>query len=119
MRRAYFYIYRNLTSNCFSVKHKGKVVERFTDAIYFFGAFSVNQKGRDRVLREKKKYVHAFVVCNGIRCLYSQERFGWNLREVVYNPYKNDAFVYADTGDIVQGDHLIVMDYPKVYVVVA
>lgn len=50
--------------------------------------FCVNQVGRERVLREKVKNVHAFIrgtITSGGTC-----RSG---RLITYNPYKSDQFV--------------------------
>ena len=89
-------IYRNLHNNTFSVRRDGKVVRhienfeilRLTDA-----KFAVQPAGRAKVIREKKKNVHAF-----IRGTVDKE--GGNLGEappheifeVSYNPYKSDMF---------------------------
>ena len=60
----------------------------------------VNKKGRERVLREKRKNVHA-----GISGYLSQKFFSdaWDditekeLTEITYNPYKYESFVDKDT----------------------
>lgn len=108
---AKLYIYRNLTSKCFSVKLRGKVVSHFTEPLVFSGSFSVSEKGRQRVVKERKKYVHAYVVCNG----ETASSFSGKKREITYNPFKNDSFVYVDTGEKAEGG-LILMEYPKVYI---
>lgn len=114
--KALKYIYRNLTSDCFSVKYKGKVIRHFTEATLITGSFKVSAKGRERVRREGKKYVHAFVAASGMPGAYLPEQWeGWSLREVTYNPHKNEGFVFKDTGEAAEGT-LIVMEYPKVYV---
>jgi hypothetical protein len=58
--------------------------------------FKVSQKGRDRVLRERKKNVHAFVVADEI--FPKSEPFDLTgcdlpMEQVKYNPYKYDSFV--------------------------
>jgi hypothetical protein len=116
-RKALTFIYRNLTKNCFSVKYRGKVVDHFTHPVIFSGRFSVSAAGRERVRRENKKYVHAFIVTNQttpFEHFYPCDWEDWTLREVTYNPYKNEGFVFRDTGEPAEG-HLIVMDYPRVY----
>ena len=95
MSQAKYYIYRNLTRGGFSVKHKGKVIDH-ADCIHAEGIeFRVNQAGRDRVLREKKKYVHAYVVADS----YTVQGDEWQQlcthefnHEVHYNPIKQDCF---------------------------
>ena len=61
------FIYFNLHRKCFSVKalegaKKGRVVAHVNDAIVYNPTFKVSEAGRQRVLRERKKNVHAGVV---------------------------------------------------------
>ena len=54
-------VYRNLHNDKLSVRYGGKVVGH-VDSIWLRDAtFAVQPAGRDRVRREKKKNVHAFV----------------------------------------------------------
>jgi len=90
-------IYRNLHNGTFSVRRNGKVVYhlenhqilRLTDA-----KFAVQPAGRAKVIREKKKNVHAF-----IRGTVDKEG-GYlgqdpphEIFEVSYNPYESDKFL--------------------------
>jgi hypothetical protein len=54
-------VYWNIHKQCYSLRHRGKVVAhtKFTELRDV--EFIVNQKGRERTIREGKKYVHAFV----------------------------------------------------------
>lgn len=115
-RNALYYIYRNLTDNCFSVKHSGKVVDHFTRPVVVVGGFRVQPGGQARTRRENKKYVHAFVVTHNksMEDFVREDWEGWSLREVTYNPHKNDTFVYKDTGEVADSV-LVVLDFPKVY----
>ena len=54
-------IYFNLHKRVFSVRHKGRVIEHVESAIIRRPKFVVQAAGRAKVLREKKKNVHAFV----------------------------------------------------------
>lgn len=122
MKKARAYIYRNLTKNCFSVKFRGKVVEHFTRPVIFVGRFIVNESGRERVRREGKKYVHAFASPfsydgpDTLEAFIESEWEGFEKREVTYNPYKYDSFVYVDNG-LPATSNIIVMEYPKIYVI--
>ena len=89
-------IYRNLHNNTFSVRRDGKVVRhienfeilRLTDA-----KFAVQPAGRAKVIREKKKNVHAFI--RGTVDLiggYLGQAPPHEIFEVSYNPYKSDNF---------------------------
>ena len=100
------FIYFNLHRKCFSVKalegaKKGRVVAHVNDAVVYNPTFKVSEAGRQRVLRERKKNVHAGVVgqwfegeFNAKRCAELMEYTG---RAVTYNPYRFDSFVYKNT----------------------
>jgi hypothetical protein len=116
--KAQKFIYRNLTKACFSIRLRGKVIEHFTKPVVLVGSFKVNDAGREQVRRESKKYVHAFVTLPENHSIQEYDPAlwaGWKKREVSYNPYVNETFVYKDTGEQCYGS-IIVMDYPKVYV---
>lgn len=83
------FVYKNLHRDCWSVKQDG-LVKAHTDEINLWDcAFQVNARGRQKVLDEQRKNVHAGI--NG----YIDE-FDLDLPnpvEVTYNPYKYDSFV--------------------------
>lgn len=86
-------VYYNLHKHCLSIMLKGKVLEHSSEFFLKDVEFRVSQAGRNRVLKEKRKNVHAFV------CGTPDE--GWPVdqleRRVTYNPYKYHSFVYSDT----------------------
>ena len=57
-------VYKNLTKDTWSIQdYKTRKVIGYSDNIRLENAkFVVSKSGRQRVLREGKKYVHAFVV---------------------------------------------------------
>ena len=67
--------------------------------------FNVRQGGRKRVIEEGKKNVHAFAVGTG--GTHKGVATSYDGRPVTYNPYKNDTFVFADTGEPVTDVHVI------------
>jgi hypothetical protein len=90
---AKYYIYRNLHTNTFSVRYRGKVIAHPTNFIARNVQFKVNETGRQRVLEERRKKVHAFVVCDSW-----EEATTLTIRkalQVHYNPYFNEAFMFA------------------------
>jgi len=127
-KRAAYYIYRNLTRKTFSVKYQGKVVEHVDRILILSGDFLVNENGRQRVLREKKKYVHAFVTTtdgyvrdHGTAIADTIIFYGLdmkNMREVSYNPYTGSEFVFRDTGLPASGYNPILIEDNKVYMFV-
>lgn len=95
------YVYRNLHKNCFSIKAlqgpmKGKVIGH-TDEVHLTDVeFRVSEKGRQRVLREKKKYVHAGVV-GLIASPYDAPPD--DTVSVRYNPYETETFILANSNE--------------------
>ncbi len=84
------YIYRNLhAGKAFSVRYRGKVVQRLTEFVALGVTFKVNELGRLRVIEERQKNVHAFVVAESI----IQTQFSIaDLQKVSYNPYTMSSF---------------------------
>lgn len=79
---------------------KGKVILHLSDFVLKDVTFKVSEAGRQRVIREKRKNVHAGVVGNLIdECIMS------DAVSVTYNPYKNSTFVKVD------GDRIDSSDY--------
>lgn len=97
------FVYFNLHRKCFSIKalegkDKGRVVAHRDDVLLFDATFKVSETGRQRVLRERKKNVHAGVVGYwdevGSDYLTTINRITVNGTPVTYNPYKYDSFVH-------------------------
>ena len=95
-------VYRNLSRNCWSVQDvkTGKVIAHRPAVTLTQAEFVVRQAGRERVLREGKKYVHAFVVGNMLfdtRAVEGLRRNG--PLQVGYNPFKAPTFVTKPFGN--------------------
>ena len=92
-------VYYNLNTHTFSVvalegKYKGKVCG-YSDHVRLKDAtFAVQPAGRERVLKEKRKNVHAFV--RGELMSWDEERIPQDFVPVTYNPYKYDSFVMVE-----------------------
>lgn len=111
-----FKVYRNLHKGNFSIQSykpekKGyRVTDRCSTMLLVDCKLSVSQYGRNKVLEEKRKNVHAFVKPNSFMELSEQLNVE-NMREIYYNPYKFDSFVYKDTGVKVENvKHIIAQD---------
>ena len=95
-------VYFNLHKHLFSVRQcpTGKVILHTTGVHLDKPQFVVREAGRQRVLRERKKNVHAFV--RGYASYFDD----WNpdildVDVIGYNPYKFDTFVSAhDTSPV-------------------
>ena len=106
------FVYFNLHKKCWSVKalegeNKGRVVAHTTYIVIKDAKFKVSEAGRQRVLREKKKNVHAGVVGECVGVKYSGmdllasgiELPADDLIKVSYNPYKAGHFVNKETNE--------------------
>ena len=87
------FVYFNLHRKCFSVKalegvNKGRVIKHAHFVALENVTFKVSEAGRQRVLKEQRKNVHAGVVGTLVDSLdvVGSER-------VTYNPYKGSTFV--------------------------
>jgi hypothetical protein len=86
-----FRIYRNLHHGlAFSIQHNGRVIDRVENLEAWGCTFKVSENGRQRVLREKCKNVHAFVIAEGYR---ATKKSVDGLSRVCYDPYKAGHFV--------------------------
>jgi hypothetical protein len=99
------FVYFNLHRKCFSIKalegdRKGRVVAHSSTVLLEGCKFKVSEAGRQRVLREKRKNVHAGVTgtwINADRVESCYEFLSMVGRQVSYNPYKYDSFVIKAT----------------------
>jgi len=97
-------VYWNLHQNVYSVRarsgeQRGRVIAHVEDFTLTNVTFSVSQAGRERVLAEGRKNVHAFV------------RGEWagptevKMWKVTYNPYRYETFVRAsDESSVLSAD---------------
>ncbi len=86
-------IYYNLHKKILSVRHKGKVVGHCKTAFVKDVKFVVNKGGRERVLKQKRKNVHAYIRGNYIDGDHiSNYLYGYDWIEIGYNPYKFGHF---------------------------
>ena len=97
-----FRVYRNLHRGNFSIqsyiqeKHGYRVTDRASSAILEDCYFKVYETGRQKVIKEKGKNVHAYVEPMSYKLIVGGVDVT-NLREIYYNPYEFDSFVYKDT----------------------
>ena len=106
-------VYRNLHKNCWSVRWPNGRVLAHVDEIHLENVdLVVRPAGREKVLREKRKNVHAFAkgeVVSSIQyqvegCKLTKNNYlvkkgeitPYDATQIVYNPYKYNSFVYAD-----------------------
>lgn len=86
-------VYKNLHKDMWSVRQAGKIIFHCNRLILRDVKFHVQPAGRDKVRREGKKNVHAYLSgylfhVRGLNKL-TDDRY----LVVTYNPYKHDTFV--------------------------
>jgi len=87
------FVYRNLRENCWSLRslETGRVIAHAHNLNLDNVEFCVSEPGRQRVLREKRKNVHAGI--KGVVRQSAQPHLLASLQAVTYNPYKAPTFV--------------------------
>lgn len=91
-------VYRNLHSKCWSIRDRrtGLVVAHAAAVTLRDAEFRVSEGGRQRVLRERRKNVHAVV--RGTLMARTSVRYH-ELPRARYNPYEAGYFTDAGTGE--------------------
>tara|TARA_R110000822_G_scaffold269169_1_gene392410 strand:- start:456 stop:839 length:384 start_codon:yes stop_codon:yes gene_type:complete len=90
-------VYRNLHKDCFSIRKNGRVVLHvFNDESLNMSdvRFAVQPAGHAKVIRDKRKNVHAF-----IRGVWAGPTLDCWQAIVSYNPYKYDFFFTSFGGN--------------------
>jgi hypothetical protein len=119
-------IYRNLHKNCFSVlkydrEKKGyRLYAHVDEAIISQVKTKVSEAGRRRVLKEKSKNVHAFILAKSFSPLPSG-----TLRliphaypdELYYNPYTTEQFINKTSGQPVTSHTSVMLKNCKAYLI--
>lgn len=96
------FVYFNLHRKLWSVRalegsDKGRVIARSPHVLLHRATGKVSEAGRQRVLRERKKNVHAGIV-GELVSLEPQAFLEGSGSQITYNPYKYASFVHASTG---------------------
>ena len=111
------YVYKNLHKDCWSIKQHGLVKAHIPqgETIGLWDCyFHVDRKGREKVLREKKKNVHAFVKGYLQDAEWMIEYPQGTAVEVTYNPYKYETFVDKHTEKFVYYANEVKLEHNKV-----
>jgi hypothetical protein len=91
------FVYKNLHKNKFSIKalegeHKHRVIAHRNEVFLIDASPKVSEPGRQRVLADRQKNVHA-----GIVGLWSDDMFERvEGPEITYDPYKYKSFVFKE-----------------------
>ena len=99
-------VYYNLHKKCLSVRKRGLVVDHVRSILLKDAKFVVQPAGRKKVIKEKRKNVHAYV--SGERVAVAS--FDGKSERITYNPYKNKSFVSVETGKPVYSKDIVSID---------
>lgn len=102
-------VYYNLHKGCLSYRQPGGRVKHADTIALRDATFVVQPAGRERVRREKRKNVHAFVRGQlvDVDMPYSMADV---MAAITYNPYRCDTFVYAGTTEPVHSAERVIID---------
>ena len=92
-------VYRNLHKKCWSVRQGGKVKVHTSYICLQDVKFVVQPAGRQKVLDEQKKNVHAFVkgyLISARTINRLNKDIEWTMDAVTYNPYKHPHFTCGE-----------------------
>lgn len=108
-------VYFNLHKKCFSVvalegEKKGRVIAHETEIKLINAQFKVSEAGRQRVLREQRKNVHACVVGTLVDAVEACTV------PVTYNPYKYDSFVFKDNEEPIKTASNVLLINKQIFV---
>jgi hypothetical protein len=109
-------VYYNLHKHVWSVKDKktGRVIAHLDSILLANCKFIVREGGRQRVIKEKSKNVHAFIEGD-----WDTESGRYSLpaacTEITYNPYKYDSFVRKNNQSKIQNCGKVYMENRKVF----
>ena len=107
-------VYRNLHKGCYSVvamdgPQKGRVIAHEKRLMLTNATFHVSEAGRQRVLREQRKNVHATIRGNLVTDSKPMvENMKGDINVVTYNPYKKGSFFmkHKESVDVTSADQV-------------
>lgn len=101
------FVYFNLKKKLFSVRKvsTGLVVAHLLKVSLTDARFKVSQKGRERVLRERVKNVHA-----GVEGFFTFDNKNLLTNNANYNPYKYSSFVDSKTLECVDNASVVMLE---------
>ena len=116
-------VYRNLHNGHFSVQDyqrgRGWRVAGHTQEIVLSDClFKVNERGRQKVLLQKQKNVHAYIQGVVMDLDFDSSGFLYKALEITYNPYRFSSFVLlGNSSPIYQAKYCLIQN-SKVFVLI-
>ena len=112
------FVYFNLHKKVFSLRNQKtrRVYSHGNHVVIANATFKVSEAGRQRVLREQRKNVHAGVqgdvFSQGIPMVFSGD---YKVREATYNPYLYDSFVDKETKQPLSSADMVYLADKRIY----
>jgi len=120
-------VYFNLHKKVFSVKDgkSGLVTDHSNGVLILNPVFKVSEKGRQRVIKEQRKNVHAAVrgqlISKDLQDVESVkahlESQGYKLHAATYQPYVCGSFILVDTKEAISQAQMAFLINKKIYVI--
>lgn len=120
---AKYYLYRNLHTGGFSIKHRGKVCSRCNIFTMKDVEFRVSKKGQHQVQKNNQKNVHAYIVADNYQhasispiALDKLIIADGTMKEITYNPYGESTFYIKETNEPINNADYVICVNGKVYI---
>ena len=118
-------VYYNLHKHCFSVQawehRKGWRLYKHLDSLLCDDVtFKVYESGRQKVLKEQKKNVHAFIIAKDIFTeapMSDVMDIAQKAKKAYYNPYRCEKFKNIETGGFVEEAKRVLLTTKTIYYV--
>lgn len=106
-------VFKNPKHDCYSIMQGGRLLASARQVRLADVEFRVRESGRQRMLREQRRNVHAFAVGRLLEYIHPSETRSMDAfqgRPVYYNPYRFASFVDRETEAPVQSANLVQLD---------
>jgi hypothetical protein len=108
-------VYWNLHKDIWSMRHKGRVLNYQSVVVFNDAKFIVQPAGRARVIRERKKNVHAFVRGHVVSNMLPIPKIDKTFIRVRYNPHIHPHFRDEAGNSIFNAKQVILVGNGKCY----
>lgn len=110
-------VYRNLNNKCFSIRQNGLVIAHADGFTIDNVKTKISETGRQRVLKEKRKNVHATIIGENVKKADNLILNSNSFDELYYNPYELDSFINKKTGEPIFSCNRILFHDGSAYIV--
>jgi len=109
-------IHYNLHKHCFSVKYSTEPMRYASSLMLTDVSFTVNENGRQQVIHEKCKNVHAHVIGILLGADFENMVETEGFDRVTYNPYKRGTFYRVDSEESVATASMALLRNKEVWI---